>query len=165
MQVVVLLWCVLGLLATAVAAIWLAPHRIATPLIYAATAIISAVLCATAFLGLGAGESAVQHLPLGLPWVGANFHLDALSSLFLFIVNLGAIGASFYAIGYGRHESSPQRVLPFFPAFLAGMNLVVLADDAFTFLLSWEFMSLTSWALVMAHHRVPTMCARVTSIS
>ena len=44
-------------------------------------------------------------------------------------------------------------MLPFFPAFLAGMNLVVLADDAFTFLLTWEFMSLTSWALVMAHHR------------
>jgi formate hydrogenlyase subunit 3/multisubunit Na+/H+ antiporter MnhD subunit len=33
------------------------------------------------------------------------------------------------------------------------MNLVVLADDAFTFLLTWEFMSLASWALVMAHHR------------
>ena len=32
------------------------------------------------------------------------------------------------------------------------MNLVVLADDAFTFLVAWEFMSLTSWALVMAHH-------------
>ena len=32
------------------------------------------------------------------------------------------------------------------------MNLVVLADDAFTFLVSWEFMSLASWALVMAHH-------------
>ncbi len=44
-------------------------------------------------------------------------------------------------------------MLPFYPAFLAGMNLVVLADDAFTFLMSWEFMSLTSWALVMAHHR------------
>jgi formate hydrogenlyase subunit 3/multisubunit Na+/H+ antiporter MnhD subunit len=35
------------------------------------------------------------------------------------------------------------------------MMLVVLADDAFTFLFSWEFMSLTSWALVMAHHRAP----------
>jgi len=35
------------------------------------------------------------------------------------------------------------------------MNLVVLADDAFTFLVTWEFMSLTSWALVMAHHRQP----------
>src|ERR1700726_339310 len=35
------------------------------------------------------------------------------------------------------------------------MTLVVIADDAFTFLVSWEFMSLTSWALVMAHHRIP----------
>src|SRR5512141_1607761 len=33
------------------------------------------------------------------------------------------------------------------------MNLVVLADDAFSFLAAWEFMSLTSWALVIAHHR------------
>ena len=46
-------------------------------------------------------------------------------------------------------------MLPFYPAFLAGMNLVVLADDAFAFLLAWEFMSLSSWALVMAHHREP----------
>jgi formate hydrogenlyase subunit 3/multisubunit Na+/H+ antiporter MnhD subunit len=44
-------------------------------------------------------------------------------------------------------------VLPFYPPFLAGMNLVVLADDAFTYPVSWEFMSLSSWALVMAHHR------------
>src|SRR5690606_14058467 len=67
---------------------------------------------------------------------------------------LGGAAASLYALGYGRHEQAPLRVLPFFPAFLAGMNLVVLADDAFTFLLSWELMSLTSWALVVAHHRV-----------
>jgi formate hydrogenlyase subunit 3/multisubunit Na+/H+ antiporter MnhD subunit len=33
------------------------------------------------------------------------------------------------------------------------MTLVVLADDAFAFLFAWELMSLTSWALVMAHHR------------
>ena len=34
------------------------------------------------------------------------------------------------------------------------MNLVVMADDAFSFLVSWEFMSLTSWALVIAHHEL-----------
>src|SRR5207244_11337062 len=68
--------------------------------------------------------------------------------------DLGAAAASLFALGYGLHEENPLRVLPFYPAFLAGMNLVVLADDAFTFLLSWEFMSLSSWALVMAHHRV-----------
>ena len=33
------------------------------------------------------------------------------------------------------------------------MNLVVIADDAFSFLVAWEFMSLSSWALVLAHHR------------
>ncbi len=43
-------------------------------------------------------------------------------------------------------------MLPFYPAFLAGMILVVLADDAFSFLFAWELMSLASWALVMAHH-------------
>ena len=92
-------------------------------------------------------------LPLGLPWLGAHFRLDALSAFFLAVVNLGAAAASLFALGYGRHEPAPERVLPFYPAFLAGMNLVVLADDAFTFLVSWEFMSLSSWALVMSHHR------------
>src|SRR5205823_1005853 len=72
----------------------------------------------------------------------------------LAVRSLGAPGASLYGLGYGQHEAAPERVLPFFPAFLAGMNLVLLADDAFTFLLSWELMSLASWALVMAHHKV-----------
>jgi formate hydrogenlyase subunit 3/multisubunit Na+/H+ antiporter MnhD subunit len=92
-------------------------------------------------------------LPLGLPWLGAHFRIDALTAFFLTVVNLGAVAASLFAIGYGQHEDAPQRVLPFYPAFLAGMNLVVLADDAFTFLMSWEFMSLSSWGLVMSHHR------------
>ena len=92
-------------------------------------------------------------LPIGLPWLGAHFRMDALAAFFLIVVNLGGAASSFYGLGYGTHETAPHRVLPFFPAFLAAMNLVVLADDAFSFLLSWEFMSLTSWALVMAHHR------------
>ena len=69
------------------------------------------------------------------------------------VVNLGGATASLYALGYGRHEEASARVLPFYPAYLAAMNLVVLANDAFSFLVSWEFMSLTSWALVVAHHR------------
>jgi hydrogenase-4 component B len=35
------------------------------------------------------------------------------------------------------------------------MNLVVLADDGFSFLLAWELMSVSSWALVLAHHHDP----------
>ncbi|MGC1346538.1 MAG: hydrogenase 4 subunit B [Methyloceanibacter sp.] len=93
-------------------------------------------------------------LPLGLPWIGAHFRLDALSAFFLVVVNLGGGAASLYALGFGRRETAPQRVLPFYPLFLASMTLVVIADDAFTFLFSWEFMSLSSWALVMAHDHV-----------
>ena len=106
---------------------------------------------------------ATVQLPIGLPWLGAHFRLDCLSALFLVVVNLGGLTASLYGLGYGPHETAPGRVLPFFPVFLAGMNLVVLADDAFTFLLTWEFMSLSSWALVMAHHRKATTPGRATS--
>ncbi len=110
------------------------------------------------FLSRSARSPSAAHgeplvLPLGLPWVGARFHVDALSAFFLIVVNLAAAASSLYALGYGRHEHDPERVLPFFPAFLAGMNLVLVAADAYAFLLSWEFMSLASWALVMAHHR------------
>src|SRR5205807_2990874 len=105
------------------------------------------------FLIGGRVDASAFTLPVGLPWLGAHFRLDHLASFFLLVVNFGGAIASLYGLGYGRHESAPQRLLPFFPAFLAGMNLVVLADDAFSYLLCWEFMSLASWALVMAHHR------------
>ena len=91
-------------------------------------------------------------LPLGLPWIGMHYRLDALSAFFVAVIGIGGAAASVYGIGYGAHEKHPLRVLPFFPAFIAGMTSVVLADDAFTFLISWEFMSLISWALVLAHH-------------
>jgi hydrogenase-4 component B len=129
----------------------------ATRLIYGACVIICLVvlvLALTQLLSAGSTASSLR-LPLGLPWIGAHFRIDALAAFFLAVVNLGGASASLFAIGYGKHEKAPGRVLPFYAAFLAGMNLVVLADDAFTFLVSWEFMSLSSWALVMAHHRDP----------
>ena len=155
MAVVVALWCVAALLATSCLGLVVARSSAATPLVYGAALAASAVAFASALLHLLSGAAATPDivLPLGLPWLGAHFRIDALAAFFLAVVNLGGGAASLYALGYGRHESAPQRVLPFYPAFLAGMNLVVLADDAFTFLLCWEFMSLTSWALVMSHHR------------
>jgi formate hydrogenlyase subunit 3/multisubunit Na+/H+ antiporter MnhD subunit len=152
--VTVAMSCVAALLAVAVLAVAIAPRPGASKAVYGASLIASSIAGAVALIHLAGGIPATITLPLGLPWLGAHFRLDALAALFLFVVNLGAASASLYAFGYGAHEPAPGRVLPFFPAFLAGMNLVVLADDAFTFLLCWEFMSLVSWALVMAHHRV-----------
>ncbi|HEX9465963.1 MAG TPA: hydrogenase 4 subunit B [Alphaproteobacteria bacterium] len=105
---------------------------------------------------VGAQTASVSlSLPLGIPWLPAQLRIDSLSAWFLLVVNLIGVAASLYGRGYGRHVDEPERVLPFFPAFLAGMNLVPLADDAFTFLLAWEFMSVASWLLVLANHRQP----------
>ena len=152
------MWCIGALLATATLAVAMSRSRNATGVIYGAAFTASAIALAIAsWQLLTVTTSPVPNLtlPLGLPWLGANFRYDGLAAFFLIVVNLGGAAASIYGLGYGRHESAPHRVLPFFPAFLAGMNLVVLANDAFTFLLCWEFMSLASWALVMAHHREP----------
>ena len=143
-----------ALLALAVFAPFASRKPYASTLVYGAALAISAALMFGALVQLlGGVKSDELVLPLGLPWIGARFRVDALSAFFLVVVNLGGAMASLYGLGVGRSEHSPERVLPFFPAFLAGMNLVLVANDAYTFLLSWEFMSIGSWALVMAHHR------------
>lgn len=147
------IWSVAALLAVSAVAAVSDRTRAPQLLVYPACAALGAGIGGLAVYGLVQGLAETLVLPLGVPWIGSHFRLDGLSGLFLAIVGFGGCVASVYAIGYGRHETAPGRVLPFYPAFLAGMSLVVLADDAFTFLVSWEFMSLMSWALVMAHHK------------
>jgi formate hydrogenlyase subunit 3/multisubunit Na+/H+ antiporter MnhD subunit len=156
-MVLLALACAAVLITTAALALAIPDPTRARRVVYGICLIASSALLVTALLallGISQTPSAVT-LPLGIPWLGARFRLDALSAFFLAVVALGAAAASLFALGYGRHEPAPRRVLPFYPAFLAGMSIAVLADDAFTFLVSWEFMSLSSWALVMAHQRVP----------
>lgn len=129
-------------------------HAAASRLVYGASAALAAGL---ALLGLAAlaldAAPATLTLPIGLPWLGAHLRIDGLSALFLLLLGTGGALASLYAIGYGRHEHEPHRTLPFYPGFLGAMAVVVMADDAFTFLLAWEIMSLLSWAMVLTHHR------------
>jgi hydrogenase-4 component B len=156
MPLPILLFSVAAFLALALFGVIAGGTARASAVSYGLCLAISVLAGLTALDQLLAGSAASEIvLPLGLPWLGAHFRLDALAAFFLVVVDLGGAMASLYALGYGRHEEAPHRVLPFFPAFLAGMNLVVLAADAFSFLLAWEFMSLSSWALVMAHHRDP----------
>jgi formate hydrogenlyase subunit 3/multisubunit Na+/H+ antiporter MnhD subunit len=147
------LFCVGTLLALSPIAVVLSTSSRANGLVYAPCLIITLMLAAVGAMSLLGQQPSSIVLPLGLPWLGAHFRIDALAALFLVVVNLGGAAASLFALGYSQHEHTPERVLPFYPAYLAGMNLVVLADDAFSFLVAWEFMSLTSWALVVAHHQ------------
>jgi formate hydrogenlyase subunit 3/multisubunit Na+/H+ antiporter MnhD subunit len=151
----VALVCIGVLLGTGVIAAVVARARHGARAIYMVCLATCTILLATSlsFLIDGAAtESRV--LPIGLPWIGMHFDFDLLAAIFLVIVNLGGVSASLYGIGADAEEREPIRVVPFFATFLGAMNLVVLASDAFAYLISWEFMSLSSWALVMAHHRV-----------
>jgi hydrogenase-4 component B len=156
MLAIIILCCVAVLLLAGAIAVALVRLNQVSEIVYGvslAASLVPLVTAAAPFINAGPVSTAA--LPLGLPWLGSHFRIDALAAFFLIVVNLGGAVACLYGLGYGRHESAPHRVLPFFPLFLAGMNLVVMADDAFAFLVSWEFMSLSSWALVMAHHRDP----------
>jgi formate hydrogenlyase subunit 3/multisubunit Na+/H+ antiporter MnhD subunit len=147
------LYGVAALLALGPVAVALSRSSRTSNVIYGASLIVTLALGAIGLESLFAPAASIAELPLGVPWLGARFRIDALAAFFIIVVNLGGATASLFALGYGRHEETPERVLPFYPMYLAAMNLVVLADDAFSFLVSWEFMSLTSWALVIAHHR------------
>jgi formate hydrogenlyase subunit 3/multisubunit Na+/H+ antiporter MnhD subunit len=148
------LWCVAALLSISAAVVVLGRWSWGWAPVYFASLLTCLAGLAVAFWYLWTGQPPeTVSLNIGLPGTGARFRLDPLAAYFLIVANLGGAMASLYALGYGRHETSQLRVLPFYPAYLAGMNLVPLADDAFSFLIAWEFMSLTSWALVLSNHR------------
>ncbi|HLO75205.1 MAG TPA: hydrogenase 4 subunit B [Magnetospirillum sp.] len=122
--------------------------------VYAGAFLASVALISAGLEHLGGHLGApTLELPFGLPWLKAHFRVDNLSALFLLIVNVPAAAASAFAIGYSQHLAERRRVTPFYPLFLFGMNAVLVADDAFMFLVAWEFMSLASWLMVLADHR------------
>jgi formate hydrogenlyase subunit 3/multisubunit Na+/H+ antiporter MnhD subunit len=103
---------------------------------------------------LGGGQ-ATAVLPIGLPSIGLHLRLDAVSAFFGLVINGGVLAASVYGLGFDRRSELTARVEPLFPLFVAAMNVVLIADDAYAFLFSWELMSLSSWALVVARHADP----------
>lgn len=146
--------CILAFCLLGGVGVWIGHKSLGRFVVYGGCAVLALVSFAVGLAAIG-GSVERMALPLGLPWIGVHLRLDALSGFFLMLLGLGSAGASVFAIGYGAHEEEPKRVLPFYPLFLAGMHLVVIADDAFVFLFAWELMSLASWALVLAQHKEP----------
>ena len=118
---------------------------------------LAGLAAATAgLLALLQGEVSTVELPFGLPWMPWHLRLDALSGFFLLVIGIVSLAVGFYAPAYVRGFEHGRDSLPalggFTGLFLTGMLLVVLADDAFLFMLSWEVMSLASYFLVVFHH-------------
>src|SRR3990170_393132 len=89
---------------------------------------------------------------LGLPDLPFHMRLDPLSGFFLTVIGALGLFVSIYSMGYvkgflGRRSITPLVI--FYCLFMAGMFMVVLADDAFFFLVSWEVMAASSYFLLM----------------
>ena len=95
-------------------------------------------------------------LPIGLPTLPFHLRLDGLSAFFLMVIGAAAAGVSAFAAGYFRRgEGTPPGLLCLeYHLFLASMVGVVLADDAYAFMVMWETMALSSFFLVTANHRI-----------
>lgn len=96
---------------------------------------------------------------LGLPWLPWHVSLDPLSALFITIIGIVTTTISIYAPSYVREFERGHyslSVLGFFTGlFIASMLLVLLAADAFMFMIAWELMSLSSYFLVIYQHLQP----------
>ena len=145
-----LAWIVIGLIGIAFPRNFALISRVLFPL-GAVCALVLAVLTLT---GIVAGTQAVA-LPLGLPDLPFHLRLDALSSFFLFLLGATSAGISIYAGGYMRQGegTAPGLHCLIYHLFLASMAFVILADDGYAFMVSWEGMALSSFFLVTAEHR------------
>jgi formate hydrogenlyase subunit 3/multisubunit Na+/H+ antiporter MnhD subunit len=113
-------------------------------------------LTSASFLFTGHGPE-VQILPLGLPDLPFHTRLDSMSAFFLLLLGLGGAGISTFAAGYFRsgEGTAPALLGLQYHVFLASMAAVILADDAYLFMVAWETMALSSYFLVTSQHRIP----------
>jgi formate hydrogenlyase subunit 3/multisubunit Na+/H+ antiporter MnhD subunit len=111
---------------------------------------------AAGLLQLSGAPALTGTLPFGLPWLSWHVRIDALSGFFLCVLGLPLIAVSLFGPGYARefaHRRHALAVLGLFTGlFVAGMELVLLADDAFFFMITWELMSVASYFLVAFQH-------------
>jgi hydrogenase-4 component B len=96
-------------------------------------------------------------MAVGLPDLPMHLRLDGLSCFFLFLLGAASTGISVFGAGYFRRGEGtlPGVMCLEYHLFLASMGFVILADDAYAFMVAWETMALSSYFLVTTQHRIP----------
>jgi hydrogenase-4 component B len=131
-------------------------RRLLTGLVFPLGALGGLFMAGVGLVGLVAPASAVI-LPIGLPDLPFHLRLDALSAFFLVLLGGASFGVTVYAVGYFRNmRAGPLGLLVlWYHLFLGGMVTVLLADDAYAFMVAWEVMALSSYFLVTTDHKIP----------
>jgi hydrogenase-4 component B len=119
---------------------------------------VALAVVAAASLALPAEELTLR---IGLPDLPMHMRRDPLASFFLLLLGATSAGISVFAAGYFRrgHGTPPGLLCLQYHVFLASMGLVLLADDAYAFMVAWECMALSSYFLVTSQHNLPEIRA------
>jgi len=149
---IVLFWLALGFASLLLQG----SQRLLTRLLFPLGALGALAIAGVGAVGLSAPASSIV-LPIGLPDLPFHLRLDALSAFFMVLLGGVAFGITVYASGYFRSMAAgPLALLSlWYHLFLAGMVTVLLADDAYAFMVAWEVMALSSYFLVTTDHKVP----------
>src|SRR5512143_2117395 len=145
-----------GWLAIGAAGVWaLRRFAVVSHVLFPLGGAVGLVLAGVGLAALFAPPQ-VAVLAIGLPNLPFHLRLDALSAFFLLVIGATAAGVSAFAAGYFRRgEGTPPGLMCLqYHVFLASMAGVVLADDAYAFMVMWETMALSSFFLVTSNHRV-----------
>jgi len=147
-----MLWLALGLLGL----LMQRTPRLIVGIIFPLGALAALALAGMGLWALGEAPG-VAVLPLGLPDLPLHLRLDPLAAFFLILLGGASLGVSLFSAGYFRAMAGGTLGLLCFEyhVFLASMALVLLADDAYMFMVAWETMALSSYFLVTTDHHVP----------
>ena len=151
---VIVFWMVTGFVGLAA----LHNLRFIGRILFPVSAVASLVLAGAGLAGLG-GLPQTAILALGLPDLPFHMRLDALSAFFLVLLGGASAGISIYSAGYFRQGegTAPGLHCLQYHLFLAAMTIVILADDAYLFMVAWEAMALSSYFLVTSNHKIPAI--------
>jgi hydrogenase-4 component B len=124
--------------------------------LFPAGALVGLGLAVVAFLAIGPLPQSTV-LPLGLPDLPFHVRVDSLSAFFLTLLGAATAAVSLFSAGYFRsgEGTAPGLICFEYHVFVAAMALVLVADDAYVFMVAWESMALASFFLVTTDHRMP----------
>jgi formate hydrogenlyase subunit 3/multisubunit Na+/H+ antiporter MnhD subunit len=148
-----IIWVALGITSLALSR---SPRAI-TGIVFPAGAVVALALASAGLWAIAAPVSTAV-LPAGLPDLPFHVRVDPLSGFFLLLLGGVSFGISLFSSGYFRGTGGRALALLClqYHVFLASMGFVVIADDAYLFMVSWESMALASYFLVTTeHHEEP----------
>lgn len=144
-------WLVAGTLGLAV----LHRTRLVAHGLFPLGALGGLLLSAAGLAGIFA-EPSTAVLPIGLPGLPFHLRVDRLSGYFLFVLGIVSTGIGAFSAGYFRkgEGAAPGLICFEYHVCISSIALVLVADDAYVFMVAWETLTLSATFLVMTNHRI-----------